>query len=389
MSDRYANFAATGAGRALVKRLGLPDPPRLRRYHPGARDLAGAVLLGGDGRLVEPIARVLANLDADVRRPTVTAPGAAETAVPAMATAHGAAETAVPAMAAAPASAETAVPAMAEVPSPHEPGVGHATAIAGTDAAAPTGTVDLTEPALSGRFGALIFDATGVTSPTKLQDAVRVLPPVRPIARCVRAGHRVRHATGHGDHGGRDDRAAGPGRVHPVGRQGVRSRHHGSARVRRAGRRAADRIDPAIPALRQVRVRLGPGHPHRGGRQAGHRSGNLELGSPARRQGRPGHRRRPGHRSLDRRRSCRATAPSWCASTSRPPATRLSQVANDVGGTAFQLDLDRRRRPGAACVDSSASATAASTSSSTTPASRATRRWRTCPTRRWSTRSSR
>ncbi|HZD97633.1 MAG TPA: hypothetical protein VE132_05685, partial [Micromonosporaceae bacterium] len=111
MSDRYANFAATGAGRALVKRLGLPDPPRLRRYHPGARDLAGAVLLGGDGRLVEPIARVLANLDADVRRPTVTAPGAAETAVPAMATAHGAAETAIPAMTAAPDSAETAIPA--------------------------------------------------------------------------------------------------------------------------------------------------------------------------------------------------------------------------------------------------------------------------------------
>ena len=85
VSDRYANFAATGAGRALVKRLGLPDPPRLRRYHPGARELAGAVLLGGDGRLAEPIARVLANLDADVRRPTVTAPGAAETAPPAMA----------------------------------------------------------------------------------------------------------------------------------------------------------------------------------------------------------------------------------------------------------------------------------------------------------------
>ena len=35
MSDRYASFANSGAGRALVKRLGLPDPPRLRRYRPG------------------------------------------------------------------------------------------------------------------------------------------------------------------------------------------------------------------------------------------------------------------------------------------------------------------------------------------------------------------
>ncbi len=185
MSDRYANFAATGAGRALVKRLGLPDPPKLRRYHPGARDLAGAVLLGGDGRLVEPIARVLANLDADVRRPTVTAPGAAETAVPAMAAAPDSAETTVPAMAEAPASAETTLPAMAEAPAPHEPGVGHATPIAGTTAA--TDTVDLTEPALSGRFGALIFDATGVTSPTKLQDVYAFFHPyARSLVACGR-----------------------------------------------------------------------------------------------------------------------------------------------------------------------------------------------------------
>ncbi len=168
MSDRYANFAATGAGRALVKRLGLPDPPRLRRYHPGARELPGAVLLGGDGRLAEPIARVLANLDADVRRPTVTAPGAAETAPPPMA-----------------------------VPTPVEPGVGDATPIAGTDHTTPAATVDLTEPAmtepattepaLSGRFGALIFDATGITSPGKLQDLYAFFQPyARSLVPCGR-----------------------------------------------------------------------------------------------------------------------------------------------------------------------------------------------------------
>ncbi len=158
MSDRYANFAATGAGRALVKRLGLPDPPRLRRYHPGARELAGAVLLGGDGRLGEPIARVLANLDADVRRPTVTAPGAVETASPAM-----------------------AAPALVE------PGVGYATPIAGTDHTAAAATLDLTEPALSGRFGALIFDATGITSAGDLQDLYAFFQPyARSLVPCGR-----------------------------------------------------------------------------------------------------------------------------------------------------------------------------------------------------------
>jgi 3-oxoacyl-[acyl-carrier protein] reductase len=159
VSDRYANFAATGAGRALIKRLGLPDPPRLRRYHPGARDLAGAVLLGGDGRLAEPIAQVLAKLDADVRRPTVTAPGAAE----------------------------TAVPAMAGAPARAEPGVGNATPIAATDHTPPSSTGDLVEPALSGRFGALIFDATGIASPIRLQDLYAFFQPyARSLVACGR-----------------------------------------------------------------------------------------------------------------------------------------------------------------------------------------------------------
>ncbi len=58
MSDRYASFAHTGAGRALVKRLGLPDPPRLRRHRPGDPLLPGPVLLGAapGGRLREPVA---------------------------------------------------------------------------------------------------------------------------------------------------------------------------------------------------------------------------------------------------------------------------------------------------------------------------------------------
>ena len=35
MVDRYATFANSAAGKALVTRLGLPAPPVLRRYSPG------------------------------------------------------------------------------------------------------------------------------------------------------------------------------------------------------------------------------------------------------------------------------------------------------------------------------------------------------------------
>ncbi|MBE1485912.1 3-oxoacyl-ACP reductase [Plantactinospora soyae] len=62
MSDRYASFAHTGAGRALVRRLGLPDPPRLRRYRPGDPLIHGPVRLDAapGGRLREPLATLLA-----------------------------------------------------------------------------------------------------------------------------------------------------------------------------------------------------------------------------------------------------------------------------------------------------------------------------------------
>ncbi|MFC0029553.1 3-oxoacyl-ACP reductase [Micromonospora chaiyaphumensis] len=61
MTDRYASFVQTGAGRALVKRLGLPDPPRLRRHTPGDPLVPGPVLLGSStgGRLAEPVGKVL------------------------------------------------------------------------------------------------------------------------------------------------------------------------------------------------------------------------------------------------------------------------------------------------------------------------------------------
>src|SRR5690349_4167841 len=64
MTDRYANFAQSGPGRFFVRRLGLPDPPRLRRRKDGDPAIAGPVRIGGAGRLVEPVGKLLESLGA-------------------------------------------------------------------------------------------------------------------------------------------------------------------------------------------------------------------------------------------------------------------------------------------------------------------------------------
>ncbi|MET8151238.1 3-oxoacyl-ACP reductase [Actinoplanes sp. NPDC049668] len=61
MRDRYASFANSDLGRTVVRRLGLPDPPRLRRHEPGAPLTQGPVLLGAapGGRLADPVRKLL------------------------------------------------------------------------------------------------------------------------------------------------------------------------------------------------------------------------------------------------------------------------------------------------------------------------------------------
>ncbi|SCE71248.1 3-oxoacyl-[acyl-carrier protein] reductase [Micromonospora purpureochromogenes] len=75
MTDRYASFVQSGAGRALVKRLGLPDPPRLRRHTPGDPLVPGPVLLGAatGGRLVEPVGKILTAAGVELRDPAAVA----------------------------------------------------------------------------------------------------------------------------------------------------------------------------------------------------------------------------------------------------------------------------------------------------------------------------
>jgi 3-oxoacyl-[acyl-carrier protein] reductase len=47
-------------GSFLAKQLGIPQPEMLRRYRPGDAPLAGSLLVGGDGRVVEPLRSALA-----------------------------------------------------------------------------------------------------------------------------------------------------------------------------------------------------------------------------------------------------------------------------------------------------------------------------------------
>ena len=47
-------------GSFLAKQLGLPAPEALRRYRPGDPALAGSLLIGGEGRLAEPVRAALA-----------------------------------------------------------------------------------------------------------------------------------------------------------------------------------------------------------------------------------------------------------------------------------------------------------------------------------------
>ncbi|WP_114422604.1 3-oxoacyl-ACP reductase [Nocardioides houyundeii] len=62
MSDRYQGFVSSPIGKVLVKNLGLPSPTRLERYTEGAPLVAGTVLVGGTGRLVDSLPKVLDGL---------------------------------------------------------------------------------------------------------------------------------------------------------------------------------------------------------------------------------------------------------------------------------------------------------------------------------------
>ncbi|MGE5827353.1 MAG: 3-oxoacyl-ACP reductase [Micromonosporaceae bacterium] len=75
MADRYASFANSGPGRAIVSRLGLPRPVVLRRHRDGDPIAPAPVLVGGDGRLAGPVRQLLAAAGVEVRDESTAAEG--------------------------------------------------------------------------------------------------------------------------------------------------------------------------------------------------------------------------------------------------------------------------------------------------------------------------
>lgn len=64
MGDRYSSFARSSLGKPLVKRLGLPDPPKLARWQPG--QARGPILLGpDDGPHFAELAKLLEPAETD------------------------------------------------------------------------------------------------------------------------------------------------------------------------------------------------------------------------------------------------------------------------------------------------------------------------------------
>jgi 3-oxoacyl-[acyl-carrier protein] reductase len=64
-TDLYSQIVHSAPGSFLAKQFGIPQPETLRRYKPGDRPLAGTLLIGGEGRVVEPLRTALAE-DYDV-----------------------------------------------------------------------------------------------------------------------------------------------------------------------------------------------------------------------------------------------------------------------------------------------------------------------------------
>jgi 3-oxoacyl-[acyl-carrier protein] reductase len=69
VADRFLELANAPLGGAVIKRAGLPTPPRLKRYEPGQPLVEAPVLLGAapGGRLLEPVRDLLRGLEVDAR----------------------------------------------------------------------------------------------------------------------------------------------------------------------------------------------------------------------------------------------------------------------------------------------------------------------------------
>jgi 3-oxoacyl-[acyl-carrier protein] reductase len=60
----YSSFVNSKPGSFIAAKTGLPKPEKLRRYQPGQPALPGALLIGGSGRLAEPMRKMLSDYPA-------------------------------------------------------------------------------------------------------------------------------------------------------------------------------------------------------------------------------------------------------------------------------------------------------------------------------------
>ncbi|MCP9272313.1 3-oxoacyl-ACP reductase [Mycolicibacterium arenosum] len=60
-SDLFSSVVNSGPGSFLAKQLGVPQPQELRRYRAGDPPLPGSLLIGGEGRVTEPLRSALAD----------------------------------------------------------------------------------------------------------------------------------------------------------------------------------------------------------------------------------------------------------------------------------------------------------------------------------------
>ena len=58
-SDLFSQVVNSGPGSFVAKQLGVPQPETLRRYRQGDPPLAGSLLIGGEGRVAEPLRAAL------------------------------------------------------------------------------------------------------------------------------------------------------------------------------------------------------------------------------------------------------------------------------------------------------------------------------------------
>ena len=229
-TDLYSQIVHSAPGSFLAKQLGIPAPETLRRYRAGDPPLAGTLLIGGDGRVVEPLRTALAE------------------------------------------------------------------------------DYDVVSNNLGGRwadsFGGLVYDATGITEPAGLKGLYKFFTPL--LRNLGASGRIVVIGTVPEETGSVGERIAQralEGFTRSLGKEMRRGATVNLVYLAADAETRGDRnrVDAAVPAVGEVRLRRRAGVPGRRGRLGSARG----LGPAARRQDRIGDRRGARHRR-DHRRGVRA-----------------------------------------------------------------------------------